>query len=246
MIDNINAGSPLFSVHVGDIGPGSSSTCTTAKIDEETARFDTSTRPLMYTPGDNEWTDCGSAALSQLSYIRSKVFRGTGTLSRGGAPMTLESEGQSGYPENTRWRQGPVTYATLHMVGGDDNYSHRSEFDPRRAATITWLRQTFAQAKARGDKGIVLLSQCDPKFHDPSSKAYKSMYDALRQETLNFNGQVLYVNGDGHDFISDRPMAGVNNLRRIEVEGDSQVSYVKVRIDPSSSALFVVPQPTRF
>jgi hypothetical protein len=246
MIANINAGSPLFSVHVGDIGPGSASTCTKAKIDKETARFDTFTRPLVYTPGDNEWTDCGSASLTQLSYIRSTVFRGSGTRSRGKTTLTLESQGPSGYPENARWRQGPVTFATLHMVGSSDNYSHRSEFDPRRAATITWLRQTFAQAKARGDKGIVLLSQIDPKFSDPSSTAYKSMYNAVREETLNFAGQVLYVHGDGHDYINDRPLAGASNLRRVQVEGDGKVSYVKVRVDPSSSALFVVPQPTRF
>jgi hypothetical protein len=132
------------------------------------------------------------------------------------------------------------------MVGSSDNYSHRSEFDPRRLSTIAWLRQTFTQAKARGDKGIVLLSQVDPKFSDPSSTAYRSMYDAVREETLNFSGQVLYVHGDGHDYINDRPLAGVNNLRRVEVEGDSNVSYVKVHVDPSSSALFVVPLPTRF
>ena len=174
MIDNINAGTPLFSVHVGDIGPGSSATCTNATVDRETARFDTFTRPLMYTPGDNEWTDCGSARLARLSYIRSTVFRGTGTRSRGRTTMTLESQGASGYPENARWRQGPVTYATLHMVGGKDNYSNRSEHDPRRAATITWLRQTFAQAKARGDKGVVLLAQVDPKFSDPTSSAYRT------------------------------------------------------------------------
>ena len=37
-----------------------------------------------------------------------------------------------------------------------------------------------------------------------------------------------------------------NNLRRVQVEGDGKVSYVKVRVDPSLSELFVVPQPTRF
>jgi hypothetical protein len=200
----------------------------------------------MYTPGDNEWTDCGSASLAQLSYIRSTTFRGTGTQSRGQTTMALESQGSSGYPENARWHQGSVTFATLHMVGSSDNYSNRSEHDPRRAATIAWMRETFAQAKARGDRGVVLLAQIDPKFSKPSSTAYRSMHSAVREEVLNFNGRVLYVHGDGHDYINDMPLAGVGNLRRLQVEGDGTVSYVKVRIDPSSSALFVVPQPTRF
>jgi hypothetical protein len=246
MIASINAGSPLFSVHVGDIGPGSSSTCTAATVDRETARFDTFTRPLVYTPGDNEWTDCDSAALTQLSYIRTTVFRGTGTQSRGQTRLTLESQGAAGYPENARWRQGPVTFATIHMTGSKDNYSNRSEHDARRSAGIAWLRETFAQAKARGDRGIVLVAHSDPKFSKPTSSAYGSMYTALRSEVLAFPGQVLFVHGDGHDYINDQPMAGVSNLRRVEVEGDGDVSYVKVRVDPNSSGLFIVPQPTRF
>ena len=92
----------------------------------------------------------------------------------------------------------------------------------------------------------MLLAQIDPKFSDPTSTAYRTMYDAVRQETLNFAGQVLYVHGDGHDYISDRPLAGVTNLRRVQVEGDGKVSYVKVRVDPTSTQLFVIPQPTRF
>jgi hypothetical protein len=246
MIDDINSGSPVFSVHVGDIGPGSSSTCTTSYVDRETARFDTFARPLMYTPGDNEWTDCGSAKLSQLSHIRSTVFRGTGTRSRGQSTMTLESQGDLGYPENARWRQGPVTFATIHVTGSSDNFSNRSEHDPRRAATVNWVRQAFAQAKARGDRGVVLLAQAGPKFSSPTSSAYRTMHEAVRQEALNFAGQVLYVHGDGHSYINDKPLADVANLRRVQVEGDSKVSYVKVRVDPASSALFVIPQPTRF
>jgi len=246
MIDDINAGTTRFGVHVGDIGPGSSSTCTKAKVDTETARFDTFERPLIYTPGDNEWVDCGSARLTQLSYIRSKVYRGSGTQSRGQSTMTLQSQGQAGYPENARWTQAPVTFVTLHMTGSKDNYDNRSEHDPRRTATIAWLRQTFAQAEQRGDRGVVLLAQIDPTFGDPSSTAYRSMYDAVRQEVLAFDGQVLYVHGNGHDYINDRPLSGVPNLRRVQVEGDGKVSYVKVRIDPSLSELFVVPQPTRF
>jgi hypothetical protein len=246
MIDAINAGSTRFSVHVGDIGPGSSSTCTTAKVDTETARFDTLARPLVYTPGDNEWTDCGSARLSQLSYIRTKVFRGDGARSRGQTTMAVESQAEDGYPENARWRQGPVTFATLHMVGSSDNYSNRSEHDPRRAAGIAWVRETFAQAEARGDLGVVLLAQIDPAFANPTSTAFRSMHEAVREEVLGFDGEVLYVHGDGHDYISDQPLAGVDNLRRVQVEGDGKVSYVKVRIDPGLTALFVIPPPTQF
>ena len=246
MIDDINASTSKFSVHVGDIGPGSSSTCTTATVDTETARFDTFTRPLVYTPGDNEWTDCGSSRDAQLAYIRATVFRGDGAKSRGQTTMKVQSQASLGYPENARWRQGPVTFATLHMVGGGDNYKRHTEHDARRAATIAWMRETFAQAKDLGHKGVVLLAQVDPSFADPASTEYHTMYDALLEEVQAFDGQVLFAHGDGHDYISDSPVDGVDNLRRVEVEGDGKVSYIKVRIDPSLPELFVIPEPTGF
>jgi hypothetical protein len=98
----------------------------------------------------------------------------------------------------------------------------------------------------RPETAQLQLAHSDPKFSKPTSSAYGSMCNALRTEVLAFAGQVLFVDGDGHDYIDDQPMAGVANLRRVEVEGDGDVSYVKVRVDPNSNELFVVPLPTRF
>ena len=56
-IDSINAADPQFVVHVGDIHSGKQN-CTIAydqKIYDLWTAFE---RPLVYTPGDNEWSDC--------------------------------------------------------------------------------------------------------------------------------------------------------------------------------------------
>ena len=56
-IDSINAADPQFVVHVGDIHSGKQY-CTLA-YDQLIYNLWTSyQRPLVYTPGDNEWTDC--------------------------------------------------------------------------------------------------------------------------------------------------------------------------------------------
>src|SRR3974390_2079161 len=58
MIERMN-GEPLaFVIHVGDIKAGSNSRCTDDLFLQRKAWFDASTHPLIYTPGDNEWTDC--------------------------------------------------------------------------------------------------------------------------------------------------------------------------------------------
>ena len=46
-----------FITHDGDIKSGSSA-CTDDVYQREFRRFEGSDNPLVYTPGDNEWTDC--------------------------------------------------------------------------------------------------------------------------------------------------------------------------------------------
>jgi hypothetical protein len=247
MIADINGQDIALSSHVGDIGASGSATCTDAVLDRETARFDTLDDPLVYTPGDNEWTDCGSASvqLNRLSAIRQKVFRDTGTQSRGRTTMGLESQASRGYPENTRWQRGPVTFATLHVVGSSDNRG-AAEHGPRRQATIDWLRETFAEAEERGDVGVVLLAQKDPNLTGSVTTAYRSMHDAVLDEVADFDGEVLFVSGDAHNHLQVDDVGGLDNFRWVRVEGDSRVSYVRITVDTEADELFDLAAPKRF
>jgi hypothetical protein len=243
MIGDINAGTFSFASHLGDF-KDSDSACTETRLLAETSRFDTFDDPLVYTPGDNEWTDCDDA-LFWLGRIREVVFRGTGTLSRGRAPMALASQAAAGYPENARWSREAVTFATVHVVGGGDE-SGTAEGRARRTADIAWVRAAFAAARVAGHRGVVLLAQDSPFNKDGTvSTAYRTLMEALRDETVAFGGQVLWIQGDGHTFLDDRPMktaggAPVSTFRRVQVEGDSKISYVRMRVDPGSDPLFTI------
>ena len=57
LIERINSTGPAFSVFIGDIKEGGSP-CTDALFDAMRAVLDGHEAPLIYTPGDNEWTDC--------------------------------------------------------------------------------------------------------------------------------------------------------------------------------------------
>ena len=61
LIARINQAKPAFSIHIGDVWGGEA--CLDAdhqRILDNFARFE---HPLIYTPGDNEWTDCLDPAL---------------------------------------------------------------------------------------------------------------------------------------------------------------------------------------
>ena len=57
LIERINAARPAFTIHVGDIKPGNSR-CSDEHFAQISDMFATFNAPLIYTPGDNEWTDC--------------------------------------------------------------------------------------------------------------------------------------------------------------------------------------------
>ena len=86
-VDRINADPDLrFTVHVGDTKSGSS-LCTDDYNTFIKGQFDRFAKPLVYTPGDNEWTDCHRPAagrynpLERLSAIRSTFFAHPGARS---------------------------------------------------------------------------------------------------------------------------------------------------------------------
>jgi hypothetical protein len=134
-------------VHVGDIHSGSQR-CTQpydqAIYDLWTAFKD----PLVYTPGDNEWSDCqkkkqlgtddttpnhawsysGGDPIANLDLVRSIFFSNPG-YTLGGRPMRVVSQAQVGtgtdarYVENVMWEQTNTMFVTVNIPGGSNNDS---------------------------------------------------------------------------------------------------------------------------
>jgi hypothetical protein len=106
LIDKINDSDAAFSLHVGDtMGYQSCSDETYDRIDGFFSRFE---MPLVYTPGDNEWTDCeetGSNAramgdwealanykLNRLAELRSRYFSSDESLGKRKIKQRRQSE----------------------------------------------------------------------------------------------------------------------------------------------------------
>ncbi|WP_344192480.1 metallophosphoesterase [Pedococcus aerophilus] len=227
-IDQINADPQVgFVFHVGDIKNGSTR-CDDAYYRMIRTQFERFADPLVYTPGDNEWTDChranngGYDPLERLAFDRSVFFDRPGTTL--GAPARV-SVPDAAYPENVQLRRAGVSFATLHVVGSNNDLApwtglgqtaatpaQVAEERGRMAASIALLRQTFAQATQRHDRAVVVLQQAD--MFDPTYtpaptdiSAFRPLVQALAEETNRFRGDVYLVNGDSHIYNSDRPLA---------------------------------------
>jgi hypothetical protein len=277
LIADINAAKVAFSVFDGDIKSGSS-LCTDSVFTVAIQRFDTFQSPLVYVPGDNEWTDChrinngGYNALERLSFLRQTMF--AEEQSFGEKTLLLEHQGPLGgvYAENTRWTFGDVVFLGLNIPGSNNNkvgtdcLSSKSvrtqvdcdadnvEYQARDAANISWLHDSFALAKSRGLRGVMVVIQADMSFDLPETETfnertqvpgfdgYNNTIAALIAESRDFDGQVVLVHGDIHFFKEDKPLVDqahlIPNFTRLETFGSPNVHWVKVTVDPRSRNLF--------
>jgi hypothetical protein len=193
LLADINSSSVAFSIYDGDLKAGGDGPCSNSLYSTAISQFNTLKRPLMWLPGDNDWTDCwGRYGPSQLPYFdpierlnyERQQFDST-DQSLGQKTLTLTRESSEGgqyaiYSENIRWTYGPVVFIGLNVQGSNDNYPWVG-FDPRsdaeiaredaeevarKAANLHWLSEGFAYAKQIGAKGVLIDWQADPNFNN--------------------------------------------------------------------------------
>ena len=255
LMEEMNGEELAFTVHDGDIKGGGP--CDDQVYLETRGLFDQFSHPVVYTPGDNEWTDCGPVGadpLERLAFLRRVFFPTEDSLGR--RRLRLERQGPS-YPEHARWTHGGVTFATLHVVGSNDNLpdarnrsGNAGEHAARTQANLDWLSATFRAAAANGSVAVLLAMQADPGFGRPLEErtGFELLLAVLERETLQFRKPVVLVHGDSHEFRIDKPMVApasgrrVQNFTRVETFGPDDVHWVRGSVDPRDPEVFTFVQ----
>lgn len=257
---------PRFTVHVGDIKSGST-LCTEEMYRKVYDYFQTFEQPLVYTPGDNEWTDCGREKAGRydpeerLAAVRKLFFPDHNSF--GKTKLALTSQAQepayAAYVENNRWTTGNVAFATVHLVGSNNNFvpndakGQNREFYDRQRANLAWLDEVFAEATTQHRLGVVLFTQADmwnPAKNARDADGFTEIVAALSRLTVAYGRPVLLVNGDSHRFLVDKPLPDpaapkktLQLFTRLQVPGEADVQAVRVTVDPSHpAALFQVEE----
>ncbi len=261
VIDEINRRQPAFTVHCGDTKSGSlpPSDDFMHRILDAFNSFD---GPLIYTPGDNEWTDVHREnngrqdPLVWLAKVRALYFAEERSLGRAPIPLITQRTlpRYAKFVENARWSVGGVVFATIHMVGSSNNRQPEvpgavEEFTERQTANIAWMKAAFAAARKDQAPGIALFFQADPFYQDYAKsgrhEGFKDFLDALEEQCLFFQKPVLLVHADEHRFRLDaghrfdRSAAPVPNVTRVETFGDGDLHGILVLVDPASPQVFL-------
>jgi hypothetical protein len=248
-------------LHIGDIfwRP-----CSDERYQRSLAWFNSLPQPVMYTPGDNEWTDCWTAQeggyipQERLARLRRVFFASPQTL--GGRRLAVVTQGGQEsfkeFVENVRWTQEGIVFATVHLVGsgnGTESYPGRTSRDDeavirRTAAATAWIRETFAAATATGASAVVVGFHANPSFErsagDSERERYEPFLTALEEEVEAFTRPVLVVQGDDHIYLVDHPLVRrttgrrLDNLTRLQVPGSPRVGWVRIVVTPGPSVSF--------
>ncbi|WP_332770329.1 hypothetical protein [Phenylobacterium sp.] len=166
--------------------------------------------------------------------------------------------------ENTRWEKGGVVFATVSAPGSNNgflmqNEARAAEAIARNRANVDWIKATFAEAKARNAKAVVISLQAamfvDGDGGEFSGKELRGGFEgpyywlalAIRDLGARFGKPVLLINGDFHDFIVDRPFMVSQgevkpplyaNITRLQVYGAPELKAVKVGVDTETPWVF--------
>jgi hypothetical protein len=247
LINSVNAHPEVSLVmHVGDIHAGSMA-CTSADIlppiptsnpgwnQKVYYWFQQFNAPVVYTPGDNEWTDCHKSKemssgdpLKELASVRGLFFAKPGrTLGRQEKDVRSQAQNvglahptDAQFVENVLWEESKVVFVTLNIPGSNNDTlpwtgifanpsAQAQEVAERDAANLRWLQGAFDLANKTHARAVVIGIQAD--MWDPTAmgelSAYTPFVQALADLTLRYGRPVLLLNGDSHVYGSERPLA---------------------------------------
>lgn len=273
-----------FVVHVGDFEADPRSylrapdrvtmPCTDGHYQRVLMQFQQSAHPVILTPGDNDWTDCHLLKteprvdpLERLATVRRMFFPDGKSLGAKSIAVRHQSQNPSfaKFRENLAWRHNNVSFATMHIVGSNDNKGRAPEMDAeaneRTAANMDWMRQAFADAKRDDSVGLVLITQANPGFEtkwtpslidryfrlfpgvNPPKSLPPSGFDdilkALEEEMQSYNRPTLFIHGDTHIFHVNKPLLNSKTQRFFE-----NFTRLEVFGDPESHWVRVTVDPS--
>jgi hypothetical protein len=248
-----------FAVHVGDIKSGATP-CADDVLVERRGLLDAAPVPLVFVPGDNEWTDChrelagGFHPRERLDRVRALFFDSDKSLGQRKLRLTRQSEQPRfrSYRENVRWVAGQVLFVTLNIPGSNNNFGRNEKMDAehaeRMSANFAWLNDAIKRARAPTIRGIAIFVHGDPHFDGSRRRndGYARFRDAIRAHAMTFPKPMLFVHGDGHSFAVDQPLrnprtqAPLAHFTRVEVFGSPNVNWVRIDVAGPGAPLFSV------
>lgn len=211
--------------------------------------------------------------LERLDTLRKLYFSTNQSLGKKTFKLTRQSyvdQKYAEFKENSYWVHKGVLFATVHIVGSNDSFHPHlenltKESIRRRGANYAWIMNLIEVAKENQVKAVVVAAHAE-LFENKTSHGSVANYSgqqvrgghlgpyvgyvyALSNLAKEFSKPILYIHGDAHKFIIDRPLLihGGNhdpkdlrntNFTRLQVYGDPEDKAVMITVDLNKENVF--------
>lgn len=262
VLARINAIKPNLAINVGDLKSGSSP-CTDANILKIRDYFETVEVPLLYSIGDNEWTDCHRERagkfdpLERLARLREWFFATDQSLGKTKVKVVRQADVMPQfklYVENTRYEHNRIVFVQPHIPGSNNNFEAQNqktanEYFDRDKANVAWIRAAFDRAKEINAAGVVISFQANlwdirqtfPEI--PPASGFVNSIRAIERSAKDFDKPVLVIHGDEHEFIispfQNTSFKPVPKITRLQLMGEKTIGAVRVIVDPNDPDVFI-------
>ncbi|WP_232299946.1 hypothetical protein [Colwellia sp. MT41] len=235
----INEISPSVVMHLGDFKSGGKS-CTDTLLKEHKALLaQIYLGRVIYTPGDNDWTDCDRSSLrysfnelERLDFLITLMFKTPPLLDKNLTSLTS----QPAQIENKLWINDRLAISTLHLVGTSNGRIHidkskrenaLKKADHRDKANLAWLENIADKTKEfdaliigfQADiyqQKILQSNTCDSSSLK-TCDAFAMYRQAFKQLAKRINKPVLIAHGDTGEFCFEKLD---HNLWHLNAAGD--------------------------
>jgi len=257
LLSDINEANVAFSIFDGDLKAGGDGACVDSLYTTAIDGFNSLERPLIWVPGDNDWTDCwgrygagtfepgADDPIERLQHERD-LFAST-PFSLGQQKLRLHRQSYEGgayalYSENVRFKYGPVIYVGVNVQGSNDNYPYPGvDGETRTQAQIDVQRAEETARKA------AVLHWLDGGFAY-AKRTHAAGVMIVWQMDPNFNNEEHLADTRSYDASFDyiealRKLSQAFPGQVVLVHGDSH--YFKVDMPINTDAGGVISNFTR-
>ncbi len=260
LINAINQAEPSFTLFVGDT-KSSEAPCSDASTERIASFFNRYKAPVIYSVGDNEWTDCHRSIagsydpIERLGKIRKKFFNSNQSLGKTTLTLVRQADVMSQfslYVENSYWIQGQFLFVSLNIPGSNNDFEQNikavNEYFKRNQANLAWIDHTFKVATEKKLAGIIFAFQADMFTgqiqSDDLANGYRDTVLSLTNHAEKFKNAVLLIHGDTHRLRIDQPLKTsdkkyvLENVIRVELMGDDEIQALEITVNAEQNSPF--------
>jgi hypothetical protein len=214
-----------FGVHLGNTQKVSNSLCLEESYQSTAYLIAKGPRPTLVVPGNNDWFDCPFREKSMELFLKyyGQEFMTSQWHAEHYDPLNLERSIKN--PELFVFNYEGILFVGVHLLNARAEEESHHGWDNRMTMNMEWVASSVEKYFAKYNlRGVIVFG------HGPRNSRTRPFFISMSNYFLNITSRqdlpVMYLHGDGHEFLIDTKFSK-------EMDWNN---FVDVQIHPSGFA----------